>query len=105
LSCDGKVTNLLGESEKPEIIAKMGVSVNLREGSVLGFANPARIRRTDAVSVEFSGVDGNWSIQGSIDRITGSVNATTMVVNRINKDKLIASNSWDLQCSPAKRVF
>jgi hypothetical protein len=105
LSCDGKTTNMMADSDtKPESVTKMGVLVNLREGTVLGFGHPARIKSSDAASVDFGGESGNWSVQGTIDRITGSVEATTMLMNQ-NTNKIIMSYSWDLHCSPVKRVF
>jgi hypothetical protein len=82
----------------------MGLLVNLREGTVLGFGHPTRIKGSDAASVEFEGQNGTWSGQGAIDRITGSVQATTMMMDR-NNSKLIFSFSWDLRCVPVKRVF
>ena len=89
---------------KPESVTKMGVLVNLREGTVLGFGHTARIKSSDAASVDFGGEGSDWSVQGTIDRITGSVEATTMLMNQ-NTNKLIMSYSWDLHCIPVKRVF
>jgi hypothetical protein len=104
LSCDGKTTNILSTDNdtKPESVTKMGVLVNLREGTVLGFGHTARIKSSDAASVDFEGPDG--SVHGTIDRITGSVQATTTLMSR-DKSKLIMSYSWDLHCIPVKRVF
>jgi hypothetical protein len=105
LSCDGTITNMLADSDtKPESVTKMGMLVNLREGTVLGFGHPTRIKGSDAASMEFEGQNGTWSAQGTIDRITGSVQATTMMMNQ-NNSKLILSYSWDLHCIPVKRVF
>jgi len=76
LSCDGTLTNMMSTSDsdnKTEAFTKMGLLVNLAEGTVLGFAPAARIKKTDAVSVEFAGEIGGASVSGTIDRITGSV--------------------------------
>jgi hypothetical protein len=104
LSCDGTTTNIMADSDKPESITKMGLLVNLREGSVLGFAYPARIKTSDAVSVEFYGGWENWSVRGTIDRITGSVEATTLTLHPKTKD-IATGYRWDLHCIPTKRVF
>lgn len=105
LSCDGTTTNMMaGTDTKPESVVKMGVLVNLREATVLGFGHLARIKSSDAASVDFDGQGGDWSVQGTIDRITGSVTATTTMSNQ-KTDKLIMSYNWDLHCSPVKRVF
>jgi hypothetical protein len=58
LSCDGTLTNMMSTSDsdnKTEAFTKMGLLVNLAEGTVLGFTPAARIKKTDAVSVEFAG--------------------------------------------------
>ena len=77
LSCDGVVRNFLANDSEPEKITRMGILVNLSAQTVSGFAHPARITETSDVGVEFSGHFGdNWSIKGSVDRITGSIGAT-----------------------------
>jgi hypothetical protein len=106
LSCDGTLTNMMSSDNdtKTETITKMGLLVNLAEDTVLGFNPPARVKKTDAASVDFAGEKGGSSVDGTIDRITGSVIATTNTFSASAK-KLIASNSWDLHCKPTKRVF
>jgi hypothetical protein len=103
LSCDGKMMNMMADNNpKTESVTKMGLLVDLRQGTVLGFGHPARIKSSDAASVDFEGPDG--SVQGTIDRITGSVQATTTLMSR-DKSKLLFSYNWDLHCIPVKRVF
>jgi hypothetical protein len=95
LPCDGTMTNLTWTSNhKPEPVTNMGLVVNLSEGTVTGFAFPARIYKTDATRVEFKGESGNWSVWGTIDRITSTVKATTTVLYPISV------HSWDLICKP-----
>jgi len=108
LSCDGTAKNILttAEDDKPEKITKLGILVNLAGQTVLGFGHPARITKVDAVSVEFSahGTEiSNWSINGTVDRITGSITATELSSSA--KGALIFGESWDLTCKPTKRVF
>jgi hypothetical protein len=106
LSCDGTLTNAMSTDNdtKTESFTKMGLLVNLAEGTVLGFGTPARIKKTDAVSVEFAGEVGGASVSATIDRITGSVLASTYSYNA-NLKKIISSNNWDMHCKPTKRVF
>ena len=106
LSCDGTLTNMMAGSDdnKPETVTKMGLLVNLAQGTVLGFNAPARIKKTDDVSVEFAGDSGGSSVQGTVDRITGSVIASTQLYSAGAK-KLISGYNWDLHCKPTKRVF
>jgi hypothetical protein len=95
LPCDGTMTNLTWTSDhKPEPVTNMGLVVNLSEGTVTGFAFPAGIYKTDATRVEFKGESGNWSVWGTIDRITSTVKATTTVLYPISV------HSWDLICKP-----
>jgi hypothetical protein len=98
LSCDGTVTNMMWNSDnRPEPITKMGLLVNLPERTVTGFAYPARIDNSGAVYVEFSGKNGNWSVHGTIDRSTGSVEATTTSLHP-KTGQIADSYGWDLIC-------
>jgi hypothetical protein len=103
LSCDGTVTRLTDDN-KTERIANWGLLVNLPEGTVTGFAHVARVDMTGEVYVDFSGESGNWSMHGSIDRITGRVSATT--ASRDSKTgALIDERQGNLICKPTKRLF
>jgi hypothetical protein len=104
LSCDGTVTRLsLNNSDKPERVANWGLLVNLPERTVSGFAHVARVDMIGEVYVDFGGQSGNWSIHGSIDRITGSVTATT--ATRDSENRLLDQREWKLVCKPTKRLF
>jgi hypothetical protein len=104
LSCDGTATSLsLDGDNKPERVANMGLLLNFPESTVTGFAHVARVDMIGEVYVDFSGKYGNWSVFGSIDRITGSVAATT--ATRDSKDRLIEQHQWKLICKPTKRLF
>jgi hypothetical protein len=108
LSCDGTAKNILAtnDDDKPEKITKLGILVNLADQTVMGFGHPARITKVDAVSVELKahGKDvSDWSIDGTVDRITGSITATELASSA--KGALIIGTSWDLTCTPTKRVF
>jgi hypothetical protein len=85
---------------KPEPITKMGLLINLTEGTVLGFSNPVRVTKSNAVSVSFEGRNDGKSqfwMGGDIDRITGTVIATMTNFG--------ISYNWELHCKPAKRMF
>jgi hypothetical protein len=100
LSCDGTVTNLVWHGDhKPVPVTNMGLVVNLPEGTVTGFAFPARIYKADDVRVEFKGENGNWSVWGSIDRITSTGKATTTSLYPVSM------HSWDLACKPVKPLL
>jgi hypothetical protein len=103
LSCDGTVTRLT-DDDKTERIANWGLLVNLPEHTVSGFSHVARINMIGEVYVDFSGQSGNWSIHGSIDRITGRVSATTRSEDS-KTGRSIDQRQWNLICKPAKRLF
>ncbi len=105
LSCSGTTTSLIGVDNKPEPVANMGLEVNLTERTVTGFVVPARIGKIDTTSVEFTGKNGNWSVSGSMDRITGSVWAITLALHPTKPEKVITNDSWDLLCKPVRRLF
>jgi hypothetical protein len=70
LSCDGTATNMMSNSDnKPEPITKMGLLVNFPERTVTGFTYPAHFddKWSDAVRLAFSGKNGNWSVNGTIE--------------------------------------
>jgi hypothetical protein len=93
LSCDGTMTNLVWHSDnKPEPVTNMGLVVNLLEHTVTGFAFPARIYKTDAARVEFRGQNDKWSVWGSMDRVNGTVQATTTSLYPTT------IHSWNLVC-------
>jgi hypothetical protein len=103
LSCDGTIKNMLSSEDKPETITKMGFLINLPDQTVMGFAHPARVKKVDAVSVGFGGKAGNWYVEGTIDRITGSIAATEQMIDAAGK--MFFGHSWDLNCTPTKRAF
>jgi hypothetical protein len=77
----------------------MGLIVNPSEGTVTGFRFPARIYKTDVTRLEFKGESGNWSVWGSIDRVTSTIKATTTVLYPISVHR------WELVCKPVKPPF
>jgi hypothetical protein len=105
LSCDGKVTNTLSSDNKTETVIKMGLLVNFANGTVMRFGTPARIKKADTISVNFVGDNGSGSsVQGTVDRITGSVIASTQLYSASSK-KLITGDRWDLHCTPTGTFF
>jgi hypothetical protein len=91
------------EDSKPEPIS-MGIIVNFTARTVTGFTYPGAdfpmtITMFDDVHILFSGSNksGNWTILGSIDRVTGDVAATS------TRSRL--STSYELKCRPAQRMF
>jgi hypothetical protein len=91
LACQGTVTDMTTDQSKPEPIS-MGLIINFTTGAVRGFSYPGmdfsvKITGMNDVTLAFGGSSPpndalDWSISGSIDRVTGDVEATSRVSNR-----------------------
>jgi hypothetical protein len=103
LSCDGTMKE--EEQEKPQAITKMGLIVNFDAGVITGFTGIiARIDEVNANSVLFKGATihpsgAEWSVRGTIDRITGSLGATVTWFNPKTNNLLMRMN-YELTCKP-----
>jgi hypothetical protein len=103
LSCDG--TMKAEDQEKPHAITKMGLIVNFDAGVVTGFTGiTARLDEANANSVSFKGTTthpsgAEWSVHGTIDRITGSLGATVTWSNPKTNNLLMRMN-YELICKP-----
>src|SRR3974390_3806163 len=97
LACKGTATDSLDPSEKDDL-ALMGIIVNFTDSTVQGFGypngsfnHPVMITTADNVTVGFYGeqegvLSSRESIIGSVDRVTGEVEATLLLVDqRTNK--------------------
>jgi hypothetical protein len=92
----------------------MGIIVNFTERTVQGFGfpglidYPVKITGANDVTVAFSGRQEVWSsvssIEGSINRVTGDVAATSMLIAS-KTSKIISQTDYALQCRPAQRMF
>ena len=99
--------------EKPQPIS-MGLMVNFTSGTVQGFGTPGlldypvRITAANDVTIAFSGsqaiMNSRFSITGSIDRVTGDVEATSMLTDE-KTSHVISQTSYTLQCRPTQRMF
>ena len=81
----------------------MGLIVNFDTGVVTGFTGiAARIDEVNANSISFKGTTAHpsgseWSVHGTIDRITGSLGATVTWFNPKTNNLLIRMN-YELIC-------
>jgi hypothetical protein len=103
LSCDGTLKSE-EEQAKPQSITKMGL-INFDAGVVTGFTGiTARIDEVSANSISFKGTTAHpsgteWSVHGTVDRITGSLAATVTWFNPKTNNLLIRMN-YELICKP-----
>jgi len=110
LACRGTTTDTI--VDKPEPVS-MGIIVNFTKRTVQGFGDPelgeypVKITAWNDVTVSFSGGEdrkgAQTSILGSIDRVTGAVEATSMLINA--KGEVTYSLKYSLKCRPAQRMF
>ena len=104
LSCDGTM-KADEEQAKPQAITKMGLIVDFDAGVVTGFTGiSARIDEVNANSIAFKGTTthpsaAEWSVHGSINRITGSLGATVTCFKPRTNNILIKMN-YELICKP-----
>jgi hypothetical protein len=118
LACKGTTTVTTMEDAKPEPVS-MGLIVNFTTRTVQGFGSPSlndypvKITGINDVTIDFDGSDNGVSaistssvssIRGSIDRVTGDVEATSMLT-ATNPPKIITSMNYLLKCRPAQRMF
>jgi hypothetical protein len=98
LACQGTVTQNDAKSEP----ISMGVIVNFTARTVQGFVYPVEITLMDDVSVTFSRSNRYRSIEGTIDRVTGDLQATDVLSGN---NKIILTTYYLLKCRPAQRMF
>jgi hypothetical protein len=113
LACRGTVTSGV-EDAKPDPIS-MGIIVNFTNRTVQGFGHPGlmdypvKITGWNDVTVVFGGSaelakSSRDSIFGSINRVTGDVEASQLATY-IKTGKTIGSTNYALKCRPAQRMF
>jgi hypothetical protein len=111
LACQGTVT-----TAGMEEATSMGIIINFTARTIQGFGTPGRdaylvkITGTDDVTVTFGG-SADWgpsmhnSISGSIDRVTGDMNAYSVATDPQQAGKIIVSTTYALKCRPTQRMF
>src|SRR5262245_22831536 len=101
VSCVG--TMKAEDQEKPHAITKMGLIVNFDAGVVTGFTGiTARIDEVNVNSVSFKGTTTHpsgteWSVHGTMDRITGLLGAAVTWLNPKTNNLLMRMN-YELIC-------
>jgi hypothetical protein len=103
LSCDGTMKE--EEQQKPHAINKMRLIVNFDVRTLTGFTGIiANFDEVDANSVSFKGTTTHpsgteWTVHGTMDRITGSLGANVTWFNP-KADKLLMKMNYELTCKP-----
>jgi hypothetical protein len=110
LACKGTI-GLTADDRQP---ISMGIIVNFTDRTVQGFGYPGMIdipvsiKAANEVTVTFSGSQlilyGQTTLSGSINRVTGDVEAELMSANPSSGEMRTVMN-YELQCRPAQRMF
>jgi hypothetical protein len=116
LACKG-TTTFPADSSDPDAKQpiSMGIIVNFTERTVQGFGfpglldYPVKITAANDVTIAFGGSSHAFptsvaSIMGSIDRVTGDVEATSMLSDP-KTNKTISTTTYALLCRPTQRMF
>jgi hypothetical protein len=115
LACQGTTTDKMKDAKdaKPAPIS-MGIIVNFTKNTVQGFGipgvsdYPVTIRGMNDARIVFDASHDKGtsvaSIAGSIDRVTGDVEATDMLQNP-KTGSVMSSKSYALKCKPVQRMF
>ena len=100
LSCKGKQTSGVGERKSSEVI-NIGIIVDLQKNTVAGLEPtvPLTIDFLAETTLSFSRAETDWQMSGTLDRMTGSLVATSV---RSNPNVML---SFALQCKPMQRMF
>jgi hypothetical protein len=112
LACQGTVVSGIPDA-KPEPFS-MSLIISFNAGTVQGFGTPGlldppvKITGINEVTVAFGGstrfIGSDWSIVGTIDRVTGAVEANQMLSDA-KTGHTISSTAYSLKCRPAQRMF
>jgi len=113
LACQGTAT-LAVENAKPEPVS-MGIIVDFTNQTVQGFGTPGqpsdfplKITGMNEVTVSFGGssraLAADLSINGTIDRVTGDVEASSIQTS-VKTGIIISWLNYALKCRPAQRMF
>jgi hypothetical protein len=100
LACKGKEETSQGGARKSSEVINIGIIVDLQKKTLVGL-EPTVTLTVDSVTettISFSGAQGGWFVSGILDRVTGSLIASS---GRSNGP----TTSHDLQCRPAQRMF
>src|SRR5262249_17731542 len=109
-ACKGTTTSA-GEQS----LFRMSIILNFANRTVQGFGSPdlieipVRITGVNDVLVTFGGSqklfeNSESSIGGSIDRVTGDLEAT-QILSDPKTGRTVSTTSYELHCRPAQRMF
>jgi hypothetical protein len=81
-------------------VINIGIIVDLQREQVFGLSDGLlKIVGLSQTTIEFEGAGAEWNMNGTLDRVTGSLSA---ISERSNPTMTL---SYALQCRPTQRMF
>jgi hypothetical protein len=109
LACEGTVKEDIKLNPIP---VSMGIIINFSDRTIKGFGVPGidtvEITSVTETSFRFGTPirsDPAWTATGSIDRVTGNLEATTAKWDASNTHNILAVSRYALKCRPTQRMF
>jgi hypothetical protein len=103
LACKGTETDRGGAGMSSGQI-DIGVIVDFQNNTIILPDTSLTITSVSETSVSFMGGGTDWNMNGTLDRVTGSLVAASIKFYP-NTTKTIFAASYDLQCKPTQRMF
>jgi hypothetical protein len=105
LACKGTLTNYYGPiGTKDTQPISIGIIISFTTQTVQGFGWTSTITTNDDTTIKFSDRMGTLSISGSIDRVTGELEATETQYYG-PEHKILMQKAYSLLCKPGQRMF
>jgi hypothetical protein len=105
LACKGTQISKGGAGTPESEQINIGIIVDFQKKTVAGLSDTLlKISGVTETAVSFDGAETGWSINGTLDRVTGSFVAASISYEP-NTRKTILSVLHDLQCRPTQRMF
>jgi hypothetical protein len=99
LACKGTETSGSGARKSSEVI-NIGIIVDFQKKTIMGLSDSLlTIVGVTETTISFEGAEAYWNMNGTLDRVTGSLVAAS---SRSNPNLML---SYDLKCRPTQRMF
>jgi hypothetical protein len=105
LACKGTETREAGSARKSSEVINIGIVVDFQKKTVIGLSDSLlTILGITETTISFFGVEADWFMHGTLDRVTGSLVAASTKSDPTTEKEMF-SLLYDLQCRPAQRMF
>jgi hypothetical protein len=101
LACKGTETRKSWDgARKSSEVINIGLIVDFQKKTIIGLSDSLlTIVGVTETTISFEGAEAYWNMNGTLDRVTGSLVAAS---GRSNPNLTL---SYDLQCRPTQRMF